>query len=71
MKLRSFMELRDVLPCSEEHSTCPYFELDKSFDACSYFLKSHLNFILPFTPRSGRWSVFLKDNFIFNGNKFK
>jgi len=71
MKLRSFMELKGSLLCSEEHATCTYFELDKSFDACSCFLKIHLNIILPFTPRSARWSVFLKDNFIFNGNKFK
>ena len=29
------MELKGSLPCSEERATCPYFELDKSFDACS------------------------------------
>ena len=71
MKLRSFMELNISLLCTEEHATCPYFELDKSFVGCSCFLKIHLNTVLSFTPRPARWSVFLKDNFIFIGNKFK
>jgi len=40
------MELHDLLPCAQEHTTGPYTELDAS-TFLPYFLKIHSNIILP------------------------
>ena len=52
------MEPEGSLPHSREPATCPYPESHQSTPCLlSHFLKIYVNFFLPSTPRSSRWSL--------------
>ena len=53
------MEPECSLPYSQVPATCPYPEPARSSPSprTSYFLKIHLNIILPSTPGSPKWSL--------------
>jgi len=52
------MEPEGSLPHSQVTATCPYPEpADQVITPNSYFLKIHLNIILPSTPVSPNWSL--------------
>ena len=55
------MEPEGSLPRSQVPATCPYTcpQLDPVHTPTSYFLKTHLNIILPSTPGFPKWSLFL------------
>jgi hypothetical protein len=55
------MEPEGSLPHSQVQTTCPYPEPARSSPTpTSYFLKIHLNIILPSTPGSPKWSLSLR-----------
>ena len=56
------MEPKGSLHHSQVPATCPYPEPVRSsqYPHTSYFLKIHLNIILPSTPGSPRWSLSLR-----------
>jgi hypothetical protein len=51
------MEPESLLPCSQQPSTGPYFELDQSSPYHPILSPIHLNIILPPTSRSFYWSL--------------
>jgi len=56
-----FTERYGALPHSQVTATCPCSEPDQSSSfTSSYFLKSHLNIIIPFTSGSSKWSLSVK-----------
>jgi len=55
------MEHEGSLPCLQQPATCSYSQPYQSSPGHpSLFLQSHLNIILPYTPRSSKWPLSLR-----------